>query len=376
MVLIKRIRSRASEDTGERYVYDASEFQAGIGGALVDPTRAFGWVDDIVLVFDESGTLVERLLHGPQVDQVLTSEDASGDVQWFLGDHLGTIRDVVEYDSGTDTTTVVNHLQYSSFGQITSQTSSANEPRYAFTGREWDADTDLYYYRARWYDPTAGRFVSDDPIGFAAGDVNVSRYVGNTATSSYDPSGLEDLVPTSFPVRPWYDPGDKSTLPKHEILTGVTIWREPQLMPLPPGMPRPGLSSGSGISPILEPGEIAGVSGCGPCTGLILVPPEPGMPTHIFHIGPEYDPTVMIPDKCAPGYIGVLCGAEIDPSDPEANESAMGGLAKTIEELKEINVPVNIYVPAAGVGVDFEGNLIWTIPSTYPTDSYENELTP
>ncbi|GAB5443819.1 MAG: hypothetical protein Fues2KO_41680 [Fuerstiella sp.] len=190
-------------DSGERYVYDASEFQAGIGGALVDPTRAFGWVDDIVLVFDESGTLVERLLHGPQVDQVLASEDASGDVQWFLGDHLGTIRDVVEYDSGTDSTTVVNHLQYSSFGQITSQTSSVNEPRYAFTGREWDADADLYYYRARWYDPTVGRFISEDPIGFAAGDVNVSRYVGNTATTEVDPTGLEDWVWPWDPSASW-----------------------------------------------------------------------------------------------------------------------------------------------------------------------------
>ncbi|GAB5443823.1 MAG: hypothetical protein Fues2KO_41720 [Fuerstiella sp.] len=179
----------------------ASEFQAGIGGALVDPTRAFAWVDDIVLVFDESGTLVERLLHGPQVDQVLASEDASGDVQWFLGDHLGTIRDVVEYDSGTDSTTVVNHLQYSSFGQITSQTSSVNEPRYAFTGRKWDADADLYYYRARWYDPTVGRFISEDPIGFAAGDVNVSRYVANSQTKTGDPTGLDEPNPSEDIVR-------------------------------------------------------------------------------------------------------------------------------------------------------------------------------
>ncbi|GAB5443821.1 MAG: hypothetical protein Fues2KO_41700 [Fuerstiella sp.] len=189
-----------SINSGTRYVYDGSEFQAGIGGALVDPTRAFGWVDDILLVFDESGTLDERLLHGPQVDQVLASEDASGDVQWFLGDHLGTIRDVVEYDSGTDSTTVVNHLQYSSFGQITSQTSSANEPRYAFTGREWDADADLYYYRARWYDPTAGRFISEDPIGFAAGDVNVSMYVGNHSAGIADPSGHQPPTGTGEAV--------------------------------------------------------------------------------------------------------------------------------------------------------------------------------
>ena len=39
----------------------------------------------------------------------------------------------------------------------------------AYTGREWDPETGLYYYRARYYDPKVGRFISEDPIGFAAG---------------------------------------------------------------------------------------------------------------------------------------------------------------------------------------------------------------
>ncbi|HEY4759386.1 MAG TPA: RHS repeat-associated core domain-containing protein, partial [Thermoguttaceae bacterium] len=38
-----------------------------------------------------------------------------------------------------------------------------------FTGREWDADAGLYYYRARWYDANTGQFLSEDPLGFAAG---------------------------------------------------------------------------------------------------------------------------------------------------------------------------------------------------------------
>jgi uncharacterized protein RhaS with RHS repeats len=51
--------------------------------------------------------------------------------------------------------------------------------------------------RLRWrhgerlYDPVVGRFISEDPIGFAAGDTNVSRYVGNGVTTATDPSGLE-----------------------------------------------------------------------------------------------------------------------------------------------------------------------------------------
>ncbi|MFN6106523.1 MAG: RHS repeat-associated core domain-containing protein, partial [Planctomycetaceae bacterium] len=64
------------------------------------------------------------------------------------------------------------------------------QPWFAYTGREWDPAAGLYFYRARWYDPRAGRFLSEDPLGFAAGDVNLNRYVGNGATLWVDPSGV------------------------------------------------------------------------------------------------------------------------------------------------------------------------------------------
>jgi RHS repeat-associated protein len=50
-----------------------------------------------------------------------------------------------------------------------------------------------YYYRARYYDPSAGRFVSEDPEGFTV-DFNFRRYVGNGPTSFNDPSGLAKCV--------------------------------------------------------------------------------------------------------------------------------------------------------------------------------------
>ena len=60
---------------------------------------------------------------------------------------------------------------------------------YRYTGREYDEDTGLYYYRNRWYDPEIGRFISEDPIGFAGGDINLYGYVGNNPLSFTDPSG-------------------------------------------------------------------------------------------------------------------------------------------------------------------------------------------
>jgi len=62
---------------------------------------------------------------------------------------------------------------------------------FGFTGRERDQETGLQYNRARYYDARAGRWISEDPIGFAAGDANLSRYVGNGTTNYADPTGRD-----------------------------------------------------------------------------------------------------------------------------------------------------------------------------------------
>jgi RHS repeat-associated protein len=150
---------------------------------------------DIILVFDGSGSLTNRYLHGPAVDQILADENAIGDVLWPLADNQGTVRDVAEHDALTDTTSIVKHLTYSAFGAITHDTAPTLTFLYAYTGREWDADAQLFYYRARWYDPHTGRFLSRDPLGFAAGDANDLRYVGNSPANFTDPSGLVSYAP-------------------------------------------------------------------------------------------------------------------------------------------------------------------------------------
>ncbi len=58
------------------------------------------------------------------------------------------------------------------------------------SGREWDSETGMYFYRARYYSPDLKRFTSEDPIRFASGDVNFYRYVGNNPTNFIDPLGL------------------------------------------------------------------------------------------------------------------------------------------------------------------------------------------
>ncbi|MFN7768883.1 MAG: RHS repeat-associated core domain-containing protein, partial [Planctomycetaceae bacterium] len=141
----------------------------------------------------------------------------------------------MQYNAATATATVVNHVRYDTFGQIVSQTNNQFQPWFAYTGREWDPAAGLYFYRARWYDPRAGRFLSDDPIGFAAGDVNLSRYVGNGATSWVDPSGMENKAPrgglAANPVQAGtIDVEDVVTQPgMHIVFQGIPIRASDQM---------------------------------------------------------------------------------------------------------------------------------------------------
>lgn len=82
---------------------------------------------------------------------------------------------------------MTSRRQYDAWGNLEL---GADQPGYAFTGREWDPETGLYYYRARYYDPRIGRFISEDPIGFLGG-WNFYAYVENQPTRFSDPSGLD-----------------------------------------------------------------------------------------------------------------------------------------------------------------------------------------
>ena len=112
---------------------------------------------------------------------------SSGTTAWYLTDQLGSVR-FIENTSGT----VLDAITYDAFGNITSQSDSAYGDRFMFAGMQYDATTGLYYDHARYYDAAVGRFMSQDPKGFAAGDTNLYRYAGNEVTTLTDPSGLDD----------------------------------------------------------------------------------------------------------------------------------------------------------------------------------------
>jgi RHS repeat-associated protein len=186
-----------------RYVYDALGRRIA---KAVDPTPLDA-TDAVVthFVYDRSDVLLEfldddgsgpdapvlsmRYLDGPAIDQVLAQEnyrepEASLRVLWLLPDQLGSTRDLVD-----STGTVRDHITYDPFGRVLFQSNPAVTTRYLFTGREFDREMGLYYYRARYFDPATGRFLSEDPERFNRGDLSWYRYVGNDPLRGLDPSG-------------------------------------------------------------------------------------------------------------------------------------------------------------------------------------------
>ena len=88
-----------------------------------------------------------------------------------------------------NTGAVVNQISYDSFGNVTAQTNAGTNFRFGYTGREYDSETGLYYYRSRYLEPQTGLFISQDGIGFSGGNTNLYGYVGNSPTNYTDPSG-------------------------------------------------------------------------------------------------------------------------------------------------------------------------------------------
>jgi RHS repeat-associated protein len=112
-------------------------------------------------------------------------QDSPTEVLWSLADRLGSVNALVDGNG-----TVVDTRSYDSFGNLLTPASNVNF-RYGYTGRELDSETGLHFYRARYYDTFIGRFISTDPIGFSAGDTNLYRYVGNSATLYTDANGTD-----------------------------------------------------------------------------------------------------------------------------------------------------------------------------------------
>ncbi len=145
---------------------------------------------------DQSGNVLRSYTHGPGIDWIMSMRTCDGgqtNLYIYLTDHVGTVHALVDAATGD----IVESYTYDAFGVVSAFDGAGNPisasqvgNSYLFHGRRYDWDTGLYHFRARWYDPVTGRWLSNDPIGIAGG---LNQYVafGNNPVIYVDPWGEE-----------------------------------------------------------------------------------------------------------------------------------------------------------------------------------------
>lgn len=191
-----------TNDGTNTYTWDARNQLAGISGGVsasfqydsfgrrisktVNSSTTSYLYDGMNVVQEQAGGSASANLLTGDVDEVFSRTEGSS-TQSVLADGLGSSLALLS-SSGTTQT----EYTYEPFGGSSVSGSASNNPS-QYTGRENDG-TGLYYYRARYYSPTAQRFISEDSIDFEGGDTNLYAYVSNSPCNFTDPSGNAMLM--------------------------------------------------------------------------------------------------------------------------------------------------------------------------------------
>jgi len=228
-----------------------------------------------------SGDQWNRYVHGPGADQPLATESYAPNAQptpgtgaqyYYHADGEGSIRLLT--DSAGQ---VANRYDYDSFGRRLTAIESLLLQPYGWKGREWVPGPDIYYNRARFYDPLLGRFLSEDPLGYGGGDFNLYSFAWNSPRNWNDPSGLSaadtaTLGAAAVSLAPAYQAVgcalNSEFLKVAMALDGfIDLKSTPQC-------------GATGIKPDSDPKPQPQVDGGGGCS-----PPPPGCPQYSFEAG-------------------------------------------------------------------------------------------
>jgi RHS repeat-associated protein len=173
---VQKVFTQNSTTTTTNYLYDGTNV-----------------IEDV----DQNSNVLARYEQTTNIDEPL-AELRSGTTSYYEADGLGSVTSL-----SSSTGALANTYTYDSFGNLTASTGSIAN-RFQYTGREFDPETAIYYYRARYYDPTVGRFISEDPIKFKSG-IDFYSYVKESAVNWRDPRGQGP------------DPGTLANIWKHAV---------------------------------------------------------------------------------------------------------------------------------------------------------------
>jgi RHS repeat-associated protein len=138
----------------------------------------YGW--NATEELDNSGNILARYTQGEEDEPLAVLRGTT--TSYYEQDGIWSVSSLTD-PAGA----LANTYTYDAFGSLTASSGTLANP-FRFTGREFDAETGIYFYRARYYDQNIGRFSSEDPIGFNGGD-NFYRYALNNPIRFRDPSG-------------------------------------------------------------------------------------------------------------------------------------------------------------------------------------------
>ena len=187
------------------YAYDAigRRIEKNINGEI---KRYIYDNEDILMEFNEENAFQKYYVQGMGIDNPLAmlvdNKETRNDLEdlkayYYHKDGINSITSLTDKDGKE-----VEKYIYNAFGKMTIYDERDNKLEesqfdnpYSFTGREHDSETGLHYHRARYYSPDLARWISEDPIEFNSGDMNLYRYTFNSPVNYIDPDGEGIFLP-------------------------------------------------------------------------------------------------------------------------------------------------------------------------------------